>query len=207
MVYFSRPFLQQHLGGGSQVLIVEIRDHSATPLAKKYAVRRLICPTLKANPWAPEKPGMNGYMFVGLGNEENTFIQPEERILFVGLDEKKFMLAGKYEAKRVAPLTVMEWASLSAAVRKGYCEATKRKNKDSRSIEEIHHAYDIGELKVPCVLLTCLEFDEKFYFELKAKKAVTPPSSGPQACKRRRGDDGYDVDQGSQVIRKAKIED
>jgi hypothetical protein len=57
-------------------------------------------------------PGMAGYMFVGLGEEIHRFVQPEIHYLFVGVARTNYQLMGRYEARRVEPLTVAEWHTL-----------------------------------------------------------------------------------------------
>jgi hypothetical protein len=59
---------------------------------------------------------------------------------------------------------------LAHQVRSKYCETTKRKAKDSRSVEGISAAYERGELRAPCVKLICLDFKEGLYNKLKAQK-------------------------------------
>ncbi|KAH7911923.1 hypothetical protein BJ138DRAFT_1149436 [Hygrophoropsis aurantiaca] len=128
------------------------------------------------------------------------------RHLFVGVDDRKYMVAGRYEFKCVDPLSAAEWAGISEEIRRGYCKTTKRKNKDPQSIAQIHHAYDTGKLKVPCVLLSCLDFNEKFHLELKAKKDITLSSSnklGHHSRKRER-EESHNTE-GTQVNHKARI--
>jgi hypothetical protein len=59
---------------------------------------------------------------------------------------------------------------LAHQVRSKYCETTQRKAKDPRSVESISTAYECGELRAPCVKLTCLDFKEDLYKKLKAEK-------------------------------------
>ncbi|KAG2159985.1 uncharacterized protein EDB93DRAFT_1112813 [Suillus bovinus] len=178
-VCFTRPFITSHIGGGSQALISNI----ATPksLALKFGITSYLCPNLWENPWCPTSPGMAGYMFVGLGEEIHYFVQPEVHELFVGVAKTNYRLMGRYQAHRVEPLTVEEWLTLPQKVRSKYCETTQRKAKDSRSIEGISAAYERGELRAPCVKLTCLDFKEDLYNKLKARKMrqnnMTPSSS------------------------------
>jgi hypothetical protein len=116
---------------------------------------------------------MAGYMFVGLGEEIHKFVEPEVHELFVGVARTNYRLMGRYRAHRVEPLTVEEWMTLPEKVRSKYCKTTQRKAKDSRSVEGISAAYERGELRVPCVKLTCLDFKEDLYNRLKAQKNGT----------------------------------
>ncbi|KAG0708985.1 hypothetical protein DFH29DRAFT_890000 [Suillus ampliporus] len=165
---FSRPFLSLHLGGGSQSLTVKIGGQRT--LSRKFDITSYLCPNLWENPWCPTRPGMAGYMFVGLGDEIHRFVRPEVHELFVGVARTNYKLMGRYQAHRVEPLTVAEWQTLPEKVRSKYCETTQRKAKDSRSIEGISAAYDSGELRAPCVKLTCIDFKEDLYNNLKAQK-------------------------------------
>ncbi|KAG1899097.1 uncharacterized protein F5891DRAFT_415571 [Suillus fuscotomentosus] len=208
-VCFTRPFITTHIGGGSQALISNI----ATPksLALKFGITSYLCPNLWENPWCPTNPGMAGYMFVGLGEEIHNFVQPEVHELFVGVEKTKYRLMGRYRAHRVEPLTVEEWLTLSEKVRFKYCETTQRKAKDSRSVEGIKAAYERGELRAPCVKLTCLDFKEDLYKKLKARKMgqnnINPSSSQRlikqelpvtrSSQKRRRIEEIIDVDESS----------
>ncbi|KAG2044716.1 hypothetical protein BDR03DRAFT_937086 [Suillus americanus] len=167
-VCFTRPFISTHIGGGSQALISNIA--APKPLALKFGITSYLCPNLWENPWCPTNPGMAGYMFVGLGEEIHKFVQPEIHELFVGVAKTNYRLMGRYRAHRVEPLTVEEWLTLPEKVRSKYCETTQRKAKDSRSVEGISAAYELGELRVPCVKLTCLDFKEDLYKKLKARK-------------------------------------
>ncbi|KAG1755160.1 uncharacterized protein EDB91DRAFT_277238 [Suillus paluster] len=182
---FSRPFLSIHLGGGSQSLIVKIGCQKT--LSKKFGITSYLCPNLWENPWCPTRPGMAGYMFVGLGDEIHRFVRPEDQVheLFVGVAKTNYKLMGRYQAHRVEPLTVAEWQSLPDNVRSKYCETTQRKSKDSRSVEDINAAYESGELRAPCVKLTCIDFKENLYNSLKARKTAqysTIESSASSQC-------------------------
>ncbi|KAG1757446.1 hypothetical protein EDB19DRAFT_38093 [Suillus lakei] len=167
-VCFSRPFITSQLGGGSQALIANIA--APQPLAIRFGITSYLCPNLWENPWCPTSPGMAGYMFVGLGDEIQKFVEPEVHELFVGVARTNYRLMGRYQAHRVEPLTVEEWLTLPEKARYKYCETTQRKTKDSRSVEGISAAYERGELRVPCVKLTCLDFKEDLYKKLKARK-------------------------------------
>lgn len=62
-------------------------------------------------------------MFVGLGREKDTFLEPQNFNVFVGLlknknhERRKYQYIGVYRAVRVPPLTVDEWNTLSEPVR------------------------------------------------------------------------------------------
>ncbi|KAG2350490.1 hypothetical protein BDR05DRAFT_26106 [Suillus weaverae] len=167
-ICFTRPFISTHLGGGSQTLISNIAVQKR--LAQRFGISSYICPNLWENPWCPASPGMAGYMFVGLGEEIHKFVQPEVHELFVGVAKANYRLMGRYRAHRVEPLTVEEWLTLPEKVRFKYCETTQRKAKDTRSVEDISAAYERGELRAPCVKLTCLDFKEDLYKKLKSRK-------------------------------------
>ncbi|KAL4069572.1 hypothetical protein J3A83DRAFT_3586736 [Scleroderma citrinum] len=164
-VCFSRPFLSQHLGGGPQVLIVKIAN--PRPLSAQLGMDSYLCPNLWENPWCPKSPGMSGYMFVGLGAETTRFCTPETHHLFVGVARGQYMLMGLYEATRVEPLTTEEWKALPFDMQVKYSETTQRKNKDPRPVDAIRRAYNNGGLRVPCVKLNCLDFNETLYRRLR----------------------------------------
>ncbi|KAJ6621246.1 hypothetical protein B0H10DRAFT_1025351 [Mycena sp. CBHHK59/15] len=122
-------------------LLSSISDETITDLAVECNVRKYLCPNLTMNPWCPTSPGQHGYMFVGLGRENNTFLQPEHLSLFLSVPplavrSEKRLAAGRkrphtsdgssrlevtylglYEVCRVAPLTIAEWKTLSSCVR------------------------------------------------------------------------------------------
>ncbi|KAL4071041.1 hypothetical protein J3A83DRAFT_3345909 [Scleroderma citrinum] len=127
-----------------------------------------LCPNLWENPWCPKSPGMSGYMFVGLGAETTRFCTPETHHLFVGVARGQYMLMGLYEATRVEPLTTEEWKALPFDMQVKYSETTQRKNKDPRPVDAIRRAYNNGGLRVPCVKLNCLDFNETLYRRLRA---------------------------------------
>ena len=62
-------------------------------------------------------------MFVGLGREKDTFLEPQDFNVFVGLlkdksrERRRYQYIGVYRAVRVPPLTVDEWNTLSEPVR------------------------------------------------------------------------------------------
>ncbi|KAG1783825.1 hypothetical protein EV702DRAFT_17518 [Suillus placidus] len=207
-ICFTRPFITTHIGGGSQALISNIAFRKR--LALRFDIKSYLCPNLWENPWCPTSPGMAGYMFVGLGEEIHKFVQPEVHELFVGVARANYRLMGRYRAHRVEPLTVEEWLTLPEKVRFKYCETTQRKAKDSRSVEGISAAYERGELRAPCVKLTCLDFKEDLYKELKARKLdQTNTNSSPsrrsikqelpttRSQKRRRIEETINVDESS----------
>ncbi|KAG2129886.1 hypothetical protein DEU56DRAFT_486734 [Suillus clintonianus] len=198
---FTRPFLTMHLGGGSQSLIVSIAMQK--PLAVKFGITSYLCPNLWENPWCPTSPGEAGYMFVGLGEEIHRFVKPEVHELFVGLAKTKYILMGRYEAHRVEPLTVDEWLTLPEKVRSKYCETTQRKSKDSRSVEGLSAAYEAGELRAPCVKLTCLDFKEDLYKQLKAQK--TGQHNVSSASSRRSFKQEFPVTRSSQKRRRIEV--
>jgi len=165
--YFSRELLTSSLGGSSQTLIVR-NIESQTP-SKSKDMSYYLCPGLDRNPWCPSSPGQHGYIFIGLGKEKNTFLSPEIRNVFVGIKDKGqhrrfYVYLGVYEVVRVLPLTIDEWKSLSFAFKVIYSKSTKSKTpNDGRTLQQIQHAYENGELSVPCVQLRCIGFDKELY--------------------------------------------
>ena len=51
-----------------------------------------------------------------------------------------------------------------------YAKLTKDKTKDARTLEDILVAYDNGNLRVPCVQVQCIGFDEDFFTALLAER-------------------------------------
>lgn len=51
-----------------------------------------------------------------------------------------------------------------------YAKLTKDKTKDARTLEDILIAYDNGNLRVPCVQVQCIGFDEDFFTALLAER-------------------------------------
>ena len=62
-----------------------------------------------------------------------------------------------------------------------YAKLTKDKNKDSRSVEAIKEVYEKGELRVPCVQLTCLKYEYRLLEGLATNKSVSTPCSSVPA--------------------------
>lgn len=93
-----------------------------TALARNHGITGYLCPRLDHNPWCPTAPGQHGYIFVGLGYEKYTFVEPELFPIFVGLAKQKgdtqrnHRYLGMYKAIRVSPLTAEEWNGLSEEV-------------------------------------------------------------------------------------------
>ncbi|KAJ3561277.1 hypothetical protein NP233_g10288 [Leucocoprinus birnbaumii] len=192
---FTRGFTSAAIGGSIQSLIVRVTS-SGTDLAKGRNIEEYLCPRLDHNPWCPSNPGQHGYMFVGLSREKDTYTTPKMRNLFVGLpkrshkDERFFRYLGVYRVSRVDPLSVNEWKTLHHTVKQNYVHATKEKNKDPRTEEEISAAYDSGELSAPCVKLECVDFDEELYAGLLAFRAKHGPTG--RISKRSRDNDYED---------------
>ncbi|KAF8622237.1 hypothetical protein AX15_007176 [Amanita polypyramis BW_CC] len=128
---FERTFLKSTIGGAVQSLIVRITDNQ-TPLAKARRISTYLCPSLDHNPWCPAVPGEHGYMFVGLGREKDTFLEPQDYNVFVGLfkdkgfERRKYRYVGVYRAVRVSPLNGDEWDTLPETVR-NYFDRTDRR--------------------------------------------------------------------------------
>ncbi|KAF5377636.1 hypothetical protein D9615_005298 [Tricholomella constricta] len=191
---FRRAVLACAIGGNIQSLIVRV-THSATEIAKARNISTYLCPALDLNPWCPTSPGQHGYIFVGLGQEHNTFQEPQAGLhVFVGQSRsrsrpKEYQYLGVYTAVRVASLSAEEWHTLSREVAYGYASMTKDKNKDARSVEEILAAYDTGQLSAPCVRLQCTDFDENLYTALVAAQTEPLPARQSRAVGKRRRED------------------
>ena len=159
----------------------------------RHTIASYLCPTLKHHPWCPSRTGDHGFIFVGLGKDKDSYHSAAVRNLFVGLPktvkDRRFRYLGKYQVTRVDPLSVDEWAMLSAEVstasdrhkfcnltffflkfKSVYAKLTKDKTKDARTLEDILIAYDNGNLRVPCVQVQCIGFDDDFFSALLAEK-------------------------------------
>ncbi|KAF9470449.1 hypothetical protein BDN70DRAFT_889050 [Pholiota conissans] len=167
---FDRAFLKHILGEGASALNYhfsmknELFDEKNTTLS-------YLCPTLDHHPWCPRIPGQHGYIFVGLGKDKDAYRAPVIRHLFVGLpkDQTKqrvFRYLGKYKVSGVEPLLPEEWCTLSKEIQHIYASLTREKGKDPRQLAEILFAYDKGNLRVPCIQLQCVSFDQSFYTAL-----------------------------------------
>ncbi|KAJ7070908.1 hypothetical protein C8F01DRAFT_1108299 [Mycena amicta] len=161
---FTRYFLSQQLGGGSQPLIVGIGKQK--PLSKSCGIKKFLVPNLKMNPWCPRAPGCHGFMFVGLGAESGTFEEPELLELFLSVPPRskgqlEVSYLGSYLVVRVNPLTSAEWRTLSPTVQKEYVDCTANRTKARNP--DIQRNYDLGKQLVPCVRLTCVGFNEALF--------------------------------------------
>ena len=100
--------------------------------SRKQAIASYLCPTLKHHPWCPSRTGDHGFIFVGLGKDKDSYHSVAVRNLFVGLPktamDRRFRYLGSYQVTRVDPLSVDEWAMLSAEVsttsRHKFCDLT-----------------------------------------------------------------------------------
>lgn len=169
-------------------------------LAEKFGITGYLCPNRDHNLWCPTRPGMHGFMFVGLGREATTFAQAETRNVFVGMGTKQYRYLGLYEAVRTEGLTAEEWDPLPEEVswlytqtcsifallmycmqfKSKYSATTKDKSKDDqRSASQIRAAYDDGSLFAPCVMLKCIGYDGELYRALAevAGAAAVPVST------------------------------
>ncbi|KAJ7925903.1 hypothetical protein B0H13DRAFT_1105452 [Mycena leptocephala] len=180
-VVFSRAFLSASLGGSHQPLIVKIGVQKS--LAKERNIRKFLVPNLNQNPWCPLSPGKHGYMFVGLGNESETFREPEQLNLFLSVPPKsgqgktlEVTYLGFYEVSRVAGLSVTEWGTLSRVVQRNYTDTTCSRQSGvtgenkHRAHAKIQAEYGSGVLSVPCVRLRCVGFDDALYAGLLAAR-------------------------------------
>jgi len=164
---FDREFLKITLGKA-------LADRLNLESSGKQTIASYLCPTLKHHPWCPSRTGDHGFIFVGLGKDKDSYHSAAIRNLFVGLPktvmDRRFRYLGKYQVTRVDPLSVDEWAMLSAEFKSMYAKLTKDKTKDARTLEDILIAYDNGNLRVPCVQVQCVGFDEDFFSALLAER-------------------------------------
>lgn len=86
------------------------------PLAEQFNISGYLCPNRDHNLWCPTRPGMHGFMFVGLGRENTTYIKAETRHVFVGMGTKRYRYLGLYDAVRTDSLTLEEWGPLPEEV-------------------------------------------------------------------------------------------
>lgn len=158
-----------------------------------------LCPTLNHHPWCPSRTGEHGFIFVGLGKDKDSYRSTAIRNVFVGLpktvmDNRRFRYLGKYKVTRVDPLSVDEWAMLSAEVsvediftnlgilrsvfffffqfKAVYAKLTMDKTNDTRTLEDVVTDYENGNLHVPCVQLQCIGFDDLFFKALLSQRNV-----------------------------------
>jgi len=164
---FDREFLKVTLGK-------TLSDRLNLESPGKQTIASYLCPTLKHHPWCPSRTGDHGYIFVGLGKDKDSYHSAAIRNLFVGLPktvmDRRFRYLGRYQVTRVDPLSVDEWAMFSAEFKSVYAKLTKDKTKDARTLEDILIAYDNGNLRVPCVQVQCIGFDEAFFSALLAER-------------------------------------
>ena len=161
--------------------------------SEKQIVPSYLCPTLNHHPWCPSRPGDHGFIFVGLGKDKDSYHPAAIRNLFVGLpktvmNHRRFRYLGKYKVTRVDPLSVDEWAMLTTEVsaevicgltivlffqfKAVYAKLTKDKTKDARTLDDIVIAYENGDLRIPCVQLQCIGFDEDFFTALLTQRGT-----------------------------------
>ncbi|KAJ7619149.1 hypothetical protein DFH06DRAFT_1361303, partial [Mycena polygramma] len=171
---FTREFLSANLGGSPQPLIVKI-GVSRKPLAEEHDVKKFLCPNLSQNPWCPRSPDKHGYIFVGLGNESETFREPEQLNLFLSVPPPpksgkalEVTYLGLYEATRVSGLTAAEWQTLSPVVRVFPAARFYKAENKPKLLPLIQAEYASGVLSVPCVRLRAIGFDEALYAGLVA---------------------------------------
>ncbi|KAF9044818.1 hypothetical protein BDZ89DRAFT_1058912 [Hymenopellis radicata] len=188
---FNRKFLADQIGGNSQSLIAKVKNQKN--LAFFAGIDKYLCPNLDQNPWCPAVPGQHGYMFVGLGAECDTFLAPERCTLFIGQKRDsraagRFQYLGEYIAQRVDALTLDEWNTLSPEMKEPYCETTFNKSKGLGSAKEIRAKYDSGQLRVPCVRLQCVGFEDYVQETLAKTCRKSRPSIVSSPPKKRQRD-------------------
>ncbi|KAL0579112.1 hypothetical protein V5O48_002895 [Marasmius crinis-equi] len=190
---FTRDELSKKLGGSVQGTLTKI-SKSQKPIAKEFEMNAYMCPNVSQNPWCPKAPGEHGYVFVGLGVDKKTFLKEERQHVFIGekgRDKLAMRYVGYYSCERVDPLTKEEWDTLPRKVHHGYSKLSKEKNKDERAVEDVRKDYDQGNLRVPCVKLTCLEYDHRLFeglvsSEMTSTSVGQEPASGTGPSKRAR---------------------
>ncbi|KAJ7110091.1 hypothetical protein C8R44DRAFT_884093 [Mycena epipterygia] len=197
---FTRQFLSNILGGSIQPLIVNLTANRKA-LAEERNINRFLCVNWRNNSWAPPLPGQHGFMFVGLGTERDTFLDPEELNVFLSIPPKgkgklEVSYLGRYEVHRVSALSVPEWQTLPRVVQRNYIDITAARGigisgeHKSKTHANIRAGYDSGALMVPCVRLICTGFDERLYDGLVAAYPIwckeRETSDGRPSAKRRR---------------------
>lgn len=77
-----------------------------------------------------------------------------------------------------------------------YSKSTKSKTpNDRRTLQQIHYAYEIGELSIPCIQLRCIGFDKELYSAIMHRnQLVNPRLLDTSRAKRTRNDVEKDSD-------------
>ncbi|KAH8824436.1 hypothetical protein DL96DRAFT_208179 [Flagelloscypha sp. PMI_526] len=105
-------------------------------------------------------------------------------------NDGKWYYAGTYQALRLDDLTRAEWDTLSPESSSAIIKETlnSRKNTSPQNVYEISQLYGCGALRVACVALQCVGFNQKLYEgvldqanQLRWKLTSSPNASGPHA--------------------------
>ncbi|KAH7099731.1 hypothetical protein BKA62DRAFT_709267 [Auriculariales sp. MPI-PUGE-AT-0066] len=134
--------LRSLIGGTPQGLNV---SQNSIGVSAYYAVNR------EGNPWTPHQPGESGFMFVGLNTTDAALVAEDD------------LLADEF--------TNIDWHVTSPTrkrpVEKEYCKWTSEKgNLDNRNIGTIEDAlakYKSGDIRVPCIRLQCVGFNQQLF--------------------------------------------
>ncbi|KAH7104818.1 hypothetical protein BKA62DRAFT_690742 [Auriculariales sp. MPI-PUGE-AT-0066] len=200
---FTRNWLSSLIGGTPQGLNVSVRrDKIRFGVSAYYAVNR------EGNPWTPHQPGESGFMFVGLNTTDAALGHGEQRELFMKFAVNEFLYFGTYACWREDDLLADEFTNIdwhvtdglsapraqreSDQLRKEYCKWTSEKgNLDNRNIGTIEDAlakYKSGDIRVPCIRLQCVGFNQQLFNFLYSEhtqrsgtSAKTPTSSSKQS--------------------------
>lgn len=97
------------------IIVFSRSTESATAIGRKYGIQDFLCLNIDTHVWSPPGPGKHGFMYVGLGKDQDLFATSERRHLFVGKG-KYFQYCGHYEVLRVQPLAKNEWTTLPMKV-------------------------------------------------------------------------------------------
>ncbi|KAI0659110.1 hypothetical protein C8Q70DRAFT_150989 [Cubamyces menziesii] len=163
---FTRKSLAKVLGGFMPNTIGRCAA-SATDLARNYNIREYLCPRMDQNTCLPSAPGRHGFLHFGFGKDGDMFKEGERRHLFVGTGQF-FVYYGFYHVQHVEPLTKEEWRQLPGQLKMMYADLALQKDKSDGvvSLQDAFAQHKSGKLRVPCIRLQCVEFDETFHTKL-----------------------------------------
>ncbi|KAF7799023.1 hypothetical protein EIP86_010253 [Pleurotus ostreatoroseus] len=203
---FTRTFLAATLGGGMQgVLGTFDVKKERKPLSEKHDLLGCLYPQRHLNPWLPPEPGTHGYLFLGLvgpAKDHEKFLAPSPRALFI-CEGSHWKYYGQYVVERnpERDITLEEWKAFSNDFKdgdSGYCAMTLNKSMGGSSyqalkndhktshdqkVREVRERYDAGQLRVPCISLQCIGYNEELVEGLKTQG---PGSMSQVARKRKR---------------------
>lgn len=184
---FSRSFLSAQLGGGTQGVVMRVSATNDKIRLKEFNITRYYCPNAQGNPWLPKLPGLNGFMFVGMGALDSTVGADECCEMFIGMGTNDWRYFGTYKTTRMEPLTVEEFEDLTPAMQNTYCKFTVAKHL-TNTVPEAMNKYSSGELRVPCVRLACQGFNQALFDRLRvnSRAIVSAPQVTPSPSAKRR---------------------